>query len=94
MLTLALLFHFNQQISEHAYLASRACYHGLLQTLRARPAIKANIHISGTLLHALQWLDPQPLELAADGTVREIDSPEALKDYYGQQNPPIPWPYG
>jgi RHS repeat-associated protein len=29
-----------------------------------------------------------------DGTAREINSPEALKDYYGQQKPPIPWPYG
>ena len=66
-LTLALVFHFNQHISEHARLASQVCYRGLLRVLRARPAVKANIHLSGTLLHALQWLDPEPLELVREG---------------------------
>jgi hypothetical protein len=36
-LTVALVFHFNQLISEHASLASKVCYRGLLEALRARP---------------------------------------------------------
>ncbi|MCB9134470.1 MAG: hypothetical protein H6636_03530 [Anaerolineales bacterium] len=64
---LPLLFHFNQHLNEHALLASHVCYRGLLRTLRANPAIKANIHISGTLLTALKWLDPEPLEMIRDG---------------------------
>ncbi len=66
-LRLALLFHFNQHLGEHAHLASRVCYRGLLRVLRARPGLKANIHISGTLIHALAWLDPEPLALIRDG---------------------------
>jgi hypothetical protein len=66
-LTLALVFHFNQHIREHARLASQVCYRGLLRVLRARPEVKANIHLSGTLIHALGWLDPEPLELVREG---------------------------
>ncbi|HNB55276.1 MAG TPA: hypothetical protein PK530_25215, partial [Anaerolineales bacterium] len=64
---LPLLFHFNQHLNEIAALASQACYRGLLRTLRAQPTIPANIHISGTLITALKWLDPEPLELIRDG---------------------------
>ncbi|NUM44718.1 MAG: hypothetical protein HUU38_08410 [Anaerolineales bacterium] len=67
MLYLPLLFHFNQHLSEMAALASQVCYRGLLRTLRANPHTKANLHISGTLLTALKWLDPEPLELIRDG---------------------------
>ena len=48
-----LLFHFNQALSEAALFASRVCYRGLLRTLLDSP-VKANIHISGTLVQALK----------------------------------------
>ena len=67
MIHFPLLFHFNQHLTEFARLASHVCYRGLLRTLRANPAIKANIHISGTLITALKWLDPEPLEIIRDG---------------------------
>ncbi|MBI4771043.1 MAG: hypothetical protein HY784_11710 [Chloroflexi bacterium] len=66
-LTVPFLFHFNQHFNEYARVASRACYRGLLRVLRAHPALKFNIHISGTLVHALSWVDPEPLELIRDG---------------------------
>lgn len=81
-LQLALLFHFNQHLNEHALLASRVCYRGLLRVLRDRPSLKANIHISGTLLHALTWLDPEPLELIRDGL--EVGQFELLGSTYAQ----------
>lgn len=61
-LSVALLFHFNQHFTEYAQVASRACYRGLLRVLRSHPGLQFNIHISGTLLHALHWLDPEPLD--------------------------------
>lgn len=61
-LSVALLFHFNQHFHEYARVASRACYRGLLRVLRSHPGLRFNIHISGTLIHALKWLDPEPLE--------------------------------
>ncbi|GAB4580070.1 MAG: hypothetical protein Fur0022_28090 [Anaerolineales bacterium] len=67
MLFLPLLFHFNQHLNENAHLASQVCYRGLLRTLRANPSLRANIHISGTLITALKWLDPEPLEMIRDG---------------------------
>lgn len=66
-LKIALLFHFNQHLSEYAFLASRTCYRGLLRVLRNHPQLPVNIHISGTLLHALQWLDPKPIHLIQEG---------------------------
>ncbi|MEW5986227.1 MAG: hypothetical protein AB1791_06305 [Chloroflexota bacterium] len=66
-LHLPLVFHFNQHLTDFAWVASRACYRGLLRVLRNHPAVPCNIHISGTLVHALQWLDPEPLELIRDG---------------------------
>lgn len=66
-LNLPLVFHFNQHLTDFAWVASRACYQGLLKVLRSHPAVPFNIHISGTLIHALQWLDPEPLELIRDG---------------------------
>jgi Glycosyl hydrolase family 57 len=66
-LSVALLFHFNQHFSEFAGVASRACYRGLLKTLRTHPNLKFNIHISGTLTDALKWLDPEPLALIQAG---------------------------
>lgn len=62
-----LLFHLNQHLNEYSLTASRACYKGLLRVLRSHPTIPVNIHISGTLVHALQWLDPEPLQLIWEG---------------------------
>lgn len=62
-----LLFHFNEHLTEQASVVSRACYKGLLRVLRAHPAIPVNIHVSGTLVHALQWEDPEPLQLIWEG---------------------------
>ncbi len=66
-LSVALLFHFNQHFHQYARVASRVCYRGLLKVLRSHPSLKFNIHISGTLIHALNWLDPEPLELIRTG---------------------------
>ncbi len=59
--SIALVFHFNQHTSEFAAVANRACYRGLLTVLRAHPALKCNLHFSGTLLRALNWFDPGTL---------------------------------
>ncbi len=66
-LPVAFLFHFNQHLNEYARVASQVCYRGLLRVLRAHPALKFNIHISGTLIDALKWLDPEPLTLIRGG---------------------------
>ncbi|MGH7462135.1 MAG: hypothetical protein ACREMA_14080, partial [Longimicrobiales bacterium] len=63
----ALVFHFNQHTSEHADIANRACYRGLLNVLRAHPNLKFNLHLSGTLLRALPWFDAETLELVRAG---------------------------
>jgi rifampicin phosphotransferase len=68
-LQLPLLFHFNQHLNEFAAAGSLACYRGLLGVLRGHPTLRFNLHLSGTLIHALQWLDPQPLQLIRDGLV-------------------------
>lgn len=65
--SIALVFHFNQHTSEFAAVANRACYRGLLTVLRAHPALKCNLHFSGTLLRALNWFDPGTLELVRAG---------------------------
>lgn len=66
-LSVALLFHFNQHFTEYARMGSQVCYRGLLKVLRSHPQLKFNIHISGTLIHALNWLDPEPLNLIRAG---------------------------
>ncbi len=66
-LRIALCFHFNQNLNQFGAVASRACYRGLLNVLRRHARLPFMLHISGTLLHALQWLDPEPLQLIADG---------------------------
>lgn len=62
-----LLFHFNRNLTEESLTATRTSYKGLLRVLRAHPSIPINIHISGTLVNALQWLDPEPLQLIWEG---------------------------
>jgi hypothetical protein len=66
-LPVALVFHFNQHTNDYAHVASRACYRGLLNVLRAHPALKFNLHLSGTLLRALNWWDPATLDLVRAG---------------------------
>lgn len=67
VLKLPLLFHFNQHLNQFAAVASLACYRGLLGVLRGHPNLRFNLHLSGTLIHALQWLDPVPLQMVRDG---------------------------
>ncbi len=66
-LKLAFVFHFNQHTSEFASIASRACYRGLLNVLRAHPALPINVHLSGTLLRALNWVDGQVVDRVHEG---------------------------
>ncbi|MDX1688448.1 MAG: hypothetical protein R3248_10735 [Candidatus Promineifilaceae bacterium] len=66
-ISIPLIFHLNQHLTEEAHLASRTCYKGLLRVLRSHPSLPVNIQISGTLIHALQWLDPEPLQLIWEG---------------------------
>jgi hypothetical protein len=56
-----------------------------LKVLRAHPNLQFNIHISGTLIHALNWLDPEPLELIRAG-VRDGQF-ELLGSTYAQNVP-------
>ncbi|MDX1663856.1 MAG: hypothetical protein R3272_08685 [Candidatus Promineifilaceae bacterium] len=66
-LSIPLVFHLNQHLSEQALLASQTCYRGLLRVLRSHPMMPVNIQISGTLIDALKWLDPEPLQLIWEG---------------------------
>ena len=66
-LHIALLFHFNQNLNQFSHLASQTCYKGLLHVLRRHARLPFAIHMSGSLIHALQWYDPEPLQLLADG---------------------------
>ncbi len=66
-LSLALVFHFNQHTNQFSEVASRACYRGLLSVLRAHPGLRFNLHFSGTLLRALNWVDPTVLDLVRAG---------------------------
>jgi len=84
-LKLGIVFHFNQHLSEHALLASQVCYRGLLTVLLRHPGMKFNIHVSGTLIHALQWLDPKPLEMIRTGLER--GQFELLGSTYSQNIP-------
>jgi len=67
VLSLPILFHFNQHFNQYAEIASKVCYRGLLKVLRSHSSTKFNIHISGTLIGALKWLDAEPLEMICDG---------------------------
>ena len=84
-LQLALVFHFNQHTNEYADVADRACYRGLLNVLRAHPKLKFNIHISGTLLRALNWFDPETINLIRAGVAE--GQFELLGSTYAQNVP-------
>ncbi len=66
-LDLIFLFHFNQNLVPYGKVANRACYVGLLETLRAHPRSKFLIHISGSLIHDLLWFDDRAIRLIRDG---------------------------
>lgn len=67
---LTFLFHFNQNLVPYAAVANEVCYKGLLKVLLSHPKLKFMIHISGTLLNALQWLDRTVIELINEGIKR------------------------
>jgi flagellar hook assembly protein FlgD len=66
-LDVVLLFHANQNLVPYGRAANRACYKGVLQTLRAHPTLKFMIHFSGTLISDLLWFDPETLEILREG---------------------------
>jgi hypothetical protein len=66
-ISIPLVFHFNQHLSERSLAASLSCYRGLLRVLRAHPLLPVNIQISGALIDALRWLDPEPLQEIWEG---------------------------
>ncbi len=63
----ALLFHLNQALTPYADVGDRSCYNNLLKTLRKHKELKFNIHISGTLVQALKWYNPETIELIKEG---------------------------
>jgi hypothetical protein len=69
MIQLSLLFHANQALTPFVAVASRACYRGLWAVLRDHPRVRCSLHISGTLLHTLLWLDPEALDPLRAGLV-------------------------
>ncbi len=84
-LSLVLTFHFNQHTNAYADLANRVCYRGLLNVLRAHPKLKFNLHLSGTLLRALAWYDPETLSLVRAGVA--AGQFELLGSTYAQNVP-------
>jgi hypothetical protein len=62
-----LLFHANQNLVPYGKAANRACYKGVLNTLRAHPTLKFVIHFSGCLISDLMWSDPETIEILLEG---------------------------
>ncbi len=56
---LCLVLHLNQNVTSYASIAAAPCYRLLLEVLRRDARRKITIHISGTLLVALNWLEPE-----------------------------------
>jgi len=69
-LRLALCFHFDQPLSEHAAMAGRLGYSGLVEVLLRHPGLKANLCLGGPFVHALHWLDPPLLSAFHQGVQR------------------------
>ncbi|MFH0794056.1 MAG: hypothetical protein V2A74_08500, partial [bacterium] len=61
-LRIALLFHMNQSLTPFAQIATENCYKGLFRVLRNHRRSHFNLHVSGTLLSALQWYAPKFVE--------------------------------
>ncbi|MFH1219759.1 MAG: glucodextranase DOMON-like domain-containing protein [Candidatus Eisenbacteria bacterium] len=66
-LDVVLLFHANQNLVPYGKVGNRACYKGVLQTLRAHSSLKFMIHFSGSLLSDLLWFDPETIEILREG---------------------------
>ncbi|MEW5867173.1 MAG: hypothetical protein AB1774_10005 [Bacillota bacterium] len=64
------VFHLNQNVVPLADVANDVTYVGLLRVLRRHAPTKFVIHVSGTLLEALQWRSREALQLIRDG-IRE-----------------------
>lgn len=63
----AFLFHLNQAQNPLTDVGNITSYKNLIKTLRAHPALKFNIHISGTLIQSLMWYDPTTISLIKEG---------------------------
>ncbi len=72
--------------------ANRACYKGVLTTLRAHPTLKFVIHFSGSLLSDLMWSDPETIEVllegAADGQFEIVGSTYIQNIIYSTRSVP------
>jgi hypothetical protein len=85
-LDVVLLFHANQNLVPYGKVGNRACYKGVLQTLRAHPSLKFMIHFSGSLISDLLWFDPETIEIlrqgVADGQFEIVGSTYAQNIIY------------
>jgi hypothetical protein len=66
-LDVTLLFHANQSLVPYARVADRASFRGLLRTLRRHPKANIQLHISGMLVHDLQWFGDSTLQMVREG---------------------------
>jgi hypothetical protein len=66
-LEITFLFHANQNLVPYGKVADRACFRGLLTTLRRHPKQKFMIHFSGTLIHDLLWFGDSTIQLLRQG---------------------------
>lgn len=91
-LDVILLFHANQNLVPYGRAANRACYKGVLNTLRAHPTLKFLIHFSGSLLSDLLWSDPEVIDIlrqgAADGQFEIVGSTYIQNIIYSTRSSP------
>ncbi len=66
-LDVTLLFHANQSLVPYSRVADRASFKGLLRTLRKHPKANIQLHISGMLVHDLQWFGDSTLQMVREG---------------------------
>ena len=75
---LSLVFHLNQSTVGYASIAAATCYRPLVDFLRADERRRVTLHLSGTLITVLQWLEPDIIdsfrELVAAGQVELLGS--------------------
>ena len=66
-LDITFLFHSNQNLVPYGRVADRACFRGLLETLRKHPTQKFQIHFSATTIQDLQWFNDTTLQILRAG---------------------------
>jgi hypothetical protein len=66
-LDVTLLFHANQNLVPYGRVADRACFRGLLRTLRNHPSLKFQIHFSAPTMHDLLWFGDSTLQIVRQG---------------------------